>query len=223
MDVRSRRRAEGTEALAPAGSRPPAFGGDPRSANEVGPAQLTPRRLMAGATSATLAQIIAMASSFCLIPYVVHHIGEEAYGLWAVTGAVTAYFMLLDCGVGAGFVKYLAEFLERGEYNEARQVMTFGLLFYLALGILAFPVVYFLAPHVVAYLKVRPDNDTTATNLLLLSIGYFFANACLAVFSALIVAMQRSDISGLISSVGQVVYVASVMVFVHRNYGVYAL
>lgn len=100
MDVRSRRGSEETEALAPAGSRPPAFGGEPRSANEAGPAQLTPSLLMVGATSATLAQLSAMASSFCLIPYVVHNIGEEAYGLWAVTGAVTAYFMHLDSGIG---------------------------------------------------------------------------------------------------------------------------
>lgn len=178
---------------------------------------------MTGASSVVLARLVAMVSAFCLIPFVVHRIGEEAYGLWAVTGSVTAYFALFDCGVGSAFVKYLAEFLERGEHNEARQVATFGLLFYLALGAVVLPAAHLLAPHVVAYLKLHPGYDDTAINLIVLAVGYFVLNAGLGVFNAFIVAMQRSDLAGLISSIGQIVYVGTVVTFIRLDYGVYAL
>ena len=45
-----------------------------------------------------------------MTPYIVHHIGVDRYGVWALVSVVTSYFGLLDFGIGSSYVKYIAEF-----------------------------------------------------------------------------------------------------------------
>jgi O-antigen/teichoic acid export membrane protein len=37
--------------------------------------------------------------NFFLSPYIVHHLGNSQYGLWAIIGSVLCYLGLLDLGV----------------------------------------------------------------------------------------------------------------------------
>ena len=187
------------------------------------PAPITSRRMMAGTVSTLFTRIFALSLGFFLTPLVIHSIGIEAYGLWAIVGSAVNYFALLDCGVGSSFVRYLAEFLERREHEQVRQVMTFGLLFYLAIGLVVLPLLWLLAPHIVGYLRLDPRYASTACDLLLLAVGYFVISNAFGIFGAFIMAMQRTELAGIIDTCYQVVYAISLILLLHRHYGVYAL
>lgn len=194
-------------------------GGESRSA----PAEITSRRVMAGSISTLFTRLFALSLGFFLTPLVIHSIGLEAYGLWAIVGAAVNYFALLDCGVGSGFVKYLAEFLERREHGQVRQVMTFGFLFYLAIGVAVLPVIRLLGPHIVSYLRLDPRYTSAASDLLLLAIAYFVISNAFGIFGAFIIAMQRTEVAGFIDAGYQVVYAVSLVLLLAMHYGVYAL
>jgi O-antigen/teichoic acid export membrane protein len=187
------------------------------------PARITPYRLMTGTLSTLLARFVALSTSLFLTPLVIRSIGIEGYGLWAVVGSAVIYITLLDGKIGSGFVKYLAEFLERGERERIRQTMTFGASFYLGFGLLLLPVIYLLAPHAVGYLKVDPRYHSTAACLLLLSFGYFVVNNALGVFGAFIIGMQQTDVAGLIDTSYQLAYAVSLVVLLQCGYGIYSL
>ena len=187
------------------------------------PAEITSRRLMAGTLSTLLTRLFALSLAFFLTPLVVHSIGLEAYGLWAILGSAVNYFALLDFGVGSSFVKYLAEFLERREHDRVREVMTFGCLFYLAMGVVFLPVVHFVGPHILSYLRLDPGYSSAANELLLLVVAYFVLSNALGIFGSFIVAMQRTDIAGLIDTCYLIVYGVSLVLLLHLHYGVYAL
>ena len=192
---------------------------DSRSA----PAPITSRRMFAGTMSTLFTRIFGLSLGFFLTPLVIHSIGIEAYGLWAIVGSAVNYFALLDCGVGSSFIKYLAEFLERREHDQVRQVMTFGLLFYLAIGLLILPMLWFLAPHIVSYLRLDPRYTSTACDLLMLAVGYFVISNAFGIFGAFIIAMQRTELAGIIDTCYQVVYAVALVLLLHLHYGVYAL
>jgi len=187
------------------------------------PAQITSRRMMAGSLSTLGTRLFALSLSFFLTPIVVRSIGLEAYGLWAILGSAVNYFALLDFGVGSSFVKYLAEFLERREHDNVRDVMTFGFLFYLAMGVLVLPVVHLIGPHILGYLRLSSHYRAPANELLLLVIAYFVISNALGNFGAFIVAMQRTEINGFIDTGYQIVYGVSLLLLLHLHYGIFAL
>jgi O-antigen/teichoic acid export membrane protein len=187
------------------------------------PAQITSRRLMAGTLGTLVNRLSGLFLAFFLTPFVVQSIGVEAYGLWAIVGSAVNYFALLDCGVGSSFVKYLAEFLERREHDEVRHVMTFGFLFYLALGLIILPLVQITGPRIVSYLRLDPQYISAASNLLLLAVAYFVVANMFGVFGSFIMAMQRTEIVGLIDTGYQAVYAISLILMLRWHYGVYAL
>jgi O-antigen/teichoic acid export membrane protein len=193
------------------------------SSDSATPAPITPRRLMAGTLSTLLNRVFSLSVAFFLTPFVVHSIGVEAYGLWAVLGSAVGYFALLDCGVGSGFVKYLAEFLERREHEQVRQVMTFGCLFYLAFGVVMIPAAHLLGPRIVGYLQLDPRYRTAAADLLMLVVAYFVVSNALGILDAFVIAMQRMDLSGMVGTVSQLIYAASLILLIRGGYGIYAL
>jgi O-antigen/teichoic acid export membrane protein len=201
------------------------LGDEFRSAGKtpIKPAKITSRRLMAGTLGSLVNRLAGLFLAFFLTPFVVHSIGVEAYGLWAIVGAAVNYFALLDCGVGSSFVKYLAEFLERREHDEVRHVMTFGFLFYLALGLIILPLVRVTGPHIVSYLRLDPQYAAAASRLLLLAVAYFVIANMFGIFGSFIMAMQRTEIVGLIDTGYQLVYAISLVLMLHLHYGVFAL
>jgi len=179
--------------------------------------------MAAGTLSSLINRLIGLSLAFFVLPLVIHAAGTEEYGLWAVMGATVTYFGLLDCGIGAGFIKYLAEFLEYREARKIRQIMTFGLLFYLGLGALLLPLAALSGPHIVGWLKVAPRNEALATLLLLLAVAYFVTQNALGILYAFIVAMQRSDVAAWIDTFGQVVYATAVVILLHMHLQILAV
>lgn len=186
-------------------------------------ALITPRRLAAGSLASMVNGTLRTGLAFFLTPLVVHSIGLESYGLWAVVGGSVTYLALFDGGVGSGFVRHLAEFLERREDDQVRHVITFGLAFYLGLGFLLVPAIYVMAPHIVGFLKVSPSSYHVAINLLTLAVGYFALSNALGIFGAVITAMQLAYVAELIGIAYQTIYAASLVLFLRQHYGIYAL
>jgi O-antigen/teichoic acid export membrane protein len=191
--------------------------------NITNPVQVTARQIAINTLCSSIAQVGRLLVGFLLLPFLIRSLGSEVYGLWAVVGSIVGYVGLLDLGVGAGFVKFLSEYIERGEKAWVRQVMTFGLVFYLALGLLLVPVVYLGTPHILAMLKLAPGYRSTATNLATLILGYFFLSSALGVNRAMIGAFQRVDLTSLLDLAGRGIYAVSAVALIDRGYGVYAL
>src|SRR5690348_9754558 len=166
---------------------------------------------MTGTLSTMVTRFVVLFTALFLTPLVIRSIGVTEYGLWAVVGSAFSYVSLLDGGVGSGFVKFLAEHIERGEHDRIRQVMTFGLLFYFGFGLVLVPGIYLLAPHIVTYLKVDPGYYPVARVLLVLVVCYIVVANAFGVFGAFIIGMQRTDIAGLIDTGYQLIYAVSLI------------
>ncbi len=57
------------------------------------------------------AKIALLALGLVTIPFVVHRLGVEAYGLYALVGVLVGYLSFLDLGTGQALVKHLTEAL----------------------------------------------------------------------------------------------------------------
>ena len=49
-----------------------------------------------------------------LSPYIVHRLGDEAYGVWVLIFSLTGYYGLFDLGIRSSIVRYVAKYSATG-------------------------------------------------------------------------------------------------------------
>ena len=54
--------------------------------------------------------IAGLVVMFFLSPFVVHSLGNNAYGIWVLLGSLVGYLGLLDLGVRAAVTRFIARF-----------------------------------------------------------------------------------------------------------------
>ena len=108
--------------------------------------------LLSGASWLILAVV-----AFFAIPITVRGLGDNAYGVVALAGAVTGYLGVLDLGLGNGVVRYLSMFVSLGHGRAMRQLLTSVLAWYAAAGVLGATIMWALAPWLAgSLLRVQP-------------------------------------------------------------------
>lgn len=175
------------------------------------------------ALSAAGLRVLTMVIGFGLTPFVVHAIGLQNYGLWAVVGSLAGYLGLLDFGLGGTFVKFITEYVEQGRRDRARQVMTFGMVFYFSFGLLLAIPVYFCAPAIVHLFKMPPNELGNAVALFHVMFLMLISAMVLGTPGAAVVAMHRMDLASRNNFIGYVLYALSTVIFVRAGYGVWGV
>jgi O-antigen/teichoic acid export membrane protein len=73
-------------------------------------------RMLARNTALNLAgRIVPLLVAVATVPYVIHHLGPDRYGLLALAWLVVGYFALFNLGIGPATTKFVAELLGKGD------------------------------------------------------------------------------------------------------------
>jgi O-antigen/teichoic acid export membrane protein len=99
--------------------------GSPDAARE--PLVEVNRQFGRNVTATILARMVNMARGVCLVPFLLAHIGLEAYGIWTTIFILVTYVGLTTMGVSNVYIKYVAEFHARQEYDKANALLSTGL------------------------------------------------------------------------------------------------
>lgn len=89
--------------------------------------------------------------------------------------AIVGYFAFLDLNLTSGSVKYVAEYESLGKRRELFQVISFGLIIYMGIGLLGMALIFALGDMLVSRVfKVPPKLKELAVNATqLASVGFF--------------------------------------------------
>ncbi len=73
-------------------------------------------RTLARNTALNLAgRVVPLVVAVATVPYVIHHLGPDRYGLYSLAWLVVGYFALFNLGIGPATTKFVAELLGKGE------------------------------------------------------------------------------------------------------------
>src|SRR5258708_19464842 len=112
--------------------------------------------LILRAVTTSWVAIIANASvGLLLTPYVLHPLGDEAFGLWVLVVTLVGYYGLFDGGVHSSILRFTSRHKALGDQQRANEVVATAFYYYLgacALLILATylfvdPISHFFAVH----------------------------------------------------------------------------
>jgi O-antigen/teichoic acid export membrane protein len=166
------------------------------------------------------ARILMMVGGFALTPFIVHSLGFLDFGLWATIGALAGYLGILDFGLGGSFVKFIAQYAERNEHAAARQVITFGMLFYLGFGLLMSVPVFLCAPALVHLFKMPAEAYPHAVSVFRALFAILIASLTFGILGSCLIAVHRLDLASRNNVIGYAVYATLVAVLLHLHRGI---
>ena len=154
-----------------------------------------------------------------LTPYIIRHIGVERYGVWAIVGVLTGYFGLLDFGIGTSFVKYIAEYYAKKDYDKINQVINTGFLFYTIFAFLIIGLGFIFINPLLNLFNIPTSLYQEARFVFILGIIIFSISNALSPFGAVQGGLQRMDISNRINIILSLPNIAGTVFFLEKGYG----
>lgn len=161
--------------------------------------------------------------SFFLSPFVVHHLGNTAYGVWTLLVAVVGYLGLLDFGVRGAVTRYIAHHHATGDNEGCSSIVSAGMVMFGLLGIAAIllSIVFAFVSPIVFNI---PESLVEDTRIVLVVGGVTIAITLVgAVFGGVITGLQRFDLSSGVEVLVTAIRTVAIVLALGQGYGLASL
>lgn len=165
-----------------------------------------------------LSWLLPLGFTFVLTPLIVHGLGVEAYGIYALVMGFVAYSFTFN--VGRAITKYVAAYHANNQTERIGEVLSNTLIINLVVGVLSAGALALSADVLVTrVLKIAPDLQAHARlAFYLASIGLFLTMIS-QVFSAVPQAVHRFDVYSLITTIIGILTIGGNGLLVWFGYG----
>ena len=126
-----------------------------------------------------------------LSPFILHRLGDDAFGLWILIFSVTGYYGLFDLGIRSSIVRYVAKYSATDEHEELNRLVNTAMFSYSGIGIVAMLITLIATYFVDSIFRIPAEFLVTARWLLFMvgiSVSLGFP---LGVFSGILEGLQR--------------------------------
>ncbi|MFQ5900252.1 MAG: flippase [Thermodesulfobacteriota bacterium] len=159
-----------------------------------------------------------------LTPFIIHKLGVEQFGIWVLLEVIVIYLGLLDfTGIGGAFVKYIAEYHTKKDFENCNHVINLGWAYYTFFWIVIFLFVITFKKPLLNLFSFSPDLYGTASFVFIGILLISFIRGSFAVFSSVLLGLQRMDITNIITVVTSIVNAVFVVLFLSSGYGLKGL
>ncbi|PYV12664.1 MAG: hypothetical protein DMG23_00285 [Acidobacteria bacterium] len=141
--------------------------------------------------SSWLALAVTVAVGFFLAPFILHKLGDEAYGLWILVFSLTGYYSLFDLGIRSTIVRYVSKLTTTGDDDQLARIINTSFFSYSVLAV-SLLVVTAIGSRVIDLLFHVPPAFLNAAPLLFLIVGSSIAlNFPLGLFAGILEGLQK--------------------------------
>src|SRR5256885_10679314 len=70
-----------------------------------------------------------------LSPYILHRLGDEAFGLWVLIFSLTGYYGLFDLGIRSSIVRYVAKYSAVNDQDQLNKLVNTAMFAYGAIAL----------------------------------------------------------------------------------------
>jgi len=149
------------------------------------------RRVFLNSLSGVVFFAVTAVIAFFLSPIVVRELGNQNYGVWEILLSVLGYLQILDLGIGAAIIRYVARAAAREDDAELNRILNTSLLFLTGAGVLGLGVMAVVAVFPQHILNLRPHSIASLRFVVLFLGLNFLVQFTGTVFVAYLMGMQR--------------------------------
>src|SRR5437667_7207048 len=77
-----------------------------------------------------------------LSPYILHRLGDEAFGLWVLIFSLTGYYGLFDLGIRSSIVRYVAKYSATKDDDHLNRLVNTAMFSYSVIGLVCLAVTF---------------------------------------------------------------------------------
>src|SRR5580692_10646793 len=78
--------------------------------------------------------VVNIAVGFFLSPFVLHHLGDDAFGLWILIFSLTGYYGIFDFGIRSSLIRYVSKFQATGDKEHLARLINTCFFVYTGIG-----------------------------------------------------------------------------------------
>src|SRR6476646_5262171 len=78
--------------------------------------------------------VVNVATGLLLSPYILHRLGDDAFGLWVLVFAITGYYGLFDFGIRSSVIRYVARYRAVDNQEDLSSLVNTALFIYSCVG-----------------------------------------------------------------------------------------
>jgi len=134
---------------------------------------------------------VNVAVGILLSPFILHHLGDEAFGLWILIFSLTGYYGLFDLGIRSSIVRYVAKYTATNDQDDLDRLISTAMFSYGTVAV-ASMIVTLVATYYVNSIFRIPGGSVATARWLLLMVGVSVSLGFpLGVFGGILEGMQR--------------------------------
>ena len=178
------------------------------------------KKLIRGSGSRILRMVLLAGIGFLLMPFTLHKLGPEQYGIWAIAMAFIGYYSFLDLGLSEAVFTHMAYAFGREDHEEARNIYGTSLRIFGAVGLVLMSATVCLAAG--AY-KLNHTHGTLLAAVLLI-VGFNTAiNFSMRVPFGVMNAGQHFDITAWVLILSAILRAVGTVLVLDAHHGVVGL
>lgn len=178
------------------------------------------RRAVFGSSMKFIHLALAVATSFYLMPFLVHTLGTEQYGIWILASAFAGYYGFLDFGVSTAVGRFQSKALGCNDKDQVNIISSSALAIYFVISTL----IIFITCGLTIYIDDLVKTDTNIFSTLILVLGFGLAVQFPArSFGTILVGSLRHDILEATEVVTLIIRTGLILFFISSGHGILTL
>ena len=154
-----------------------------------------------------------------LSPFILHRLGDTAFGIWVLIFSVTGYYGLFDLGIRSSVVRYVSKFTATNDTEDLTKVLNTSLFTYTCIGVFTLVVTLVVSVYVERLFHIPADYQSTARKLLLLVGASVAVGFPLGIFAGVLEGIQKFYILYGTNIASTLMRAALIVFFLSRGYG----
>jgi O-antigen/teichoic acid export membrane protein len=126
-----------------------------------------------------------------LSPYILHHLGDEAFGLWVLIFSVTGYYGLFDLGIRSSIIRYVANYSTVAKNEELNRLVNTAFFTYSGIGTVVILITITVSFYVGSIFRISGNSIYVARWLFLMVGSAVALGFPLGVFGGILEGLQR--------------------------------
>ncbi|HUO26866.1 MAG TPA: oligosaccharide flippase family protein [Candidatus Aquilonibacter sp.] len=154
-----------------------------------------------------------------LSPFILHRLGDTAFGIWVLIFSITGYYGLFDLGVRSSIIRYVSRFTAMHDTEATAKLINTSLFAYSCIGVLSFLITIVGALHFDSLFHVSPELQSSTRWLFLIVGTSVSLGFPLGIPGGILQGLQRFYILNWTNVATALLRAALVVFFLDRGYG----
>jgi O-antigen/teichoic acid export membrane protein len=178
------------------------------------------RQIIKNVSSSWFSLGINVVLGLALSPFILHRLGDTAFGIWVLILSITGYYGLFDLGIASSIIRYVSKFTATGEHEELAKLINTSLFTYSCIGVVSLLVTLVIASQIGRMFHVSPEFLSTARWLLLLVGTAVAIGFPLGIFGGFLEGLQSFYILNWTNIASNLLRAALIVIALHRGKGI---